>query len=297
MEEGVPSPLRVGSPAMARKPSVDQVPSVLRVGSPAVERGTPPLTQRPPLIRQNTSGSDRLSQLFPSRPPSVATGSPDIPSSRRTSYPSPLVPASETSYRIPLAPAPPTFDEDTSYKSIPDPFEQQQHSPPLQNSGTKRLLNRLTSLRSGRSKGGAYNKLEDEESGPSRGHLNDVEETDEPLGYDLSGFDGVPMKKFESKKMASAADAMEQERDLNEAGYAAEFERLEAQLGAGMNSVMEIPFTHQPAQPASPEQGRGHRRGHSNVEVADAAAGEVAQQEAEKTGGIVAVAGKLASLL
>ncbi|KAF2244207.1 hypothetical protein BU26DRAFT_95883 [Trematosphaeria pertusa] len=290
--EGVPSPLRVGSPATTRKPSIDTVPTALRAGSPAVERGTPTSHSRPPLMRQNTSGSDRLSQLFPSRPASVASVSPaETPSSsRRTSYPSPLLPA-EPSYRIPSAPAPPSFSEDTSYKSSTDPFSPTGTPPALQSgSGTKRLLSRLTSLKSARSRGGQYNKLEDEESGSGRRRLKDVEEVEEPLGYDLSGFDGgLPMKKLAvPKKMGSTADAMERERDLNEAGFAAEYERLEAQLGAGMASIMEVPFTH---QGAPPEQvaAHGHKRGLSNTQVADSAAKD-AQKEAEKMGGIVAVA-------
>ncbi|KAF2016237.1 hypothetical protein BU24DRAFT_346513 [Aaosphaeria arxii CBS 175.79] len=280
--EGVPSPLQVGSPAQSRHTSSDSVPTALRTGSPAIDRGTPPLPSRPPLTRKNTSGSDRLSQLFPSRPPSVIS-SPDIPSSRRTSYPSPLIPASDTSYRIPRAPAPPSFSEDTSYNSTPDHFDQQS-SQVSQASGTKRLLNRLTSLRSARARGGEYNRLDDEESGRVR--LRGVQEVEEPVGYDLSGYDGLPMKSFGStgQKKQTVADGFEQQRQLNEAGYAAEFERLEAQLGAGMSSIVEVPFTH---KPGAPEQKIGHKRGISN---SDFTANEAAQQEAEKSGGIVAVA-------
>ncbi|KAF2661167.1 hypothetical protein K491DRAFT_587874 [Lophiostoma macrostomum CBS 122681] len=98
------------------------------------------------------------------------------------------------------------------------------------------------------------------------------------------------MNKFEplKKKKKSAADATQQERDLDEAGYAAEFERLEAQLGAGMTAVHEVPFTH---KGATPDQSvGGHRRGLSSAKpvTVEAVAGEVAQKEAEKTGGIVA---------
>jgi len=150
-------------------------------------------------------------------------------------------------------------------------------------------LNRLSSLSRGGSKNGKYNKLEDEESGPGKRRLRGVEEEDEAVGYDLSGFEGLPMKKFEpQKKMASAAESREQDRDLNEAGYAAEFERLEAQLGAGMSSVVEKPFTHTPSaqlQVRSPS----HKRGLSGSEVVSAHSLE-AQKEAEKTERIVAVA-------
>ncbi|KAF2111726.1 hypothetical protein BDV96DRAFT_649703 [Lophiotrema nucula] len=288
MEE-VPSPLRVGSPAVARKQSVDNVPAALRAGSPVVERGTPPFTGRPPLSRKGTSGgSDRLSQLFPSRPSSVAT--PDSgPNSRRTSYPSPLTPAAEPAYRIPRAPAPPTFSEDTSYNPSPDPFDHQPTSPPtLQQGGTKRLLSRLTSLRSARAKGGDYNKLEDEESRPGGGRLREVEEVDEPVGYDLSGFDGMPMKKFEPNKK-SAAEANEVERNMNEAGYAAEYERLEAQLGSGMNAFHEVPFAIKP-QPETPTRGHSHKRGLSNLEMTEVAVRETGLKETEKTGEMVAVA-------
>jgi hypothetical protein len=117
-----------------------------------------------------------------------------------------------------------------------------------------------------------------------------VEEVEEHVGYDLSGFDGLPMNKFEplKKKKKSAADATQQERDLDEAGYAAEFERLEAQLGAGMSAVHEVPFTHKAAGPD--QLAGGHRRGLSSAKAVnvEAVASEVAQKEAEKTGGIVA---------
>ncbi|KAF2445009.1 hypothetical protein P171DRAFT_443923 [Karstenula rhodostoma CBS 690.94] len=280
----VPSPLKVGSPVTARNASEDRVPTALRAGTPTSQA-------RPALTRQNTSGSDRLSQLFPSRPASIASVSPlDTPSlSRRTSYPSPLIPTAEPSYRIPRAPAPPSFSDNTSYSSSPDPFSPTGSQSTLQSrGGTNSLLNRLASLRSGRSRGGDYNRLEDEESG--RRKLQGVEEVDEPLGYDLSGFDGgVPMKQFgQPKKIPIAADAMEAERDLNEAGYAAEFERLEAQLGAGMASVTEVPFTHT-ATPSGDDTARGHRRGLSDANIIDVVAKD-AQEEAEKTGGIVAIA-------
>ncbi|KAF2678416.1 hypothetical protein K458DRAFT_317018 [Lentithecium fluviatile CBS 122367] len=292
--DSVPSPLRVGTPATARKSSVDNVPSALRAGSPVVSSGSPTFHSRPPLTRKNTSGSDRLSQLFPSRPPSAASISPaETPSSsRRTSYPSPLVPASEPSYRIRPAPPPPSFsDEDTSYKPSHDPFSPTGAQSSLHSSGgTKRFLHRLTSLRSSRSRGGDYNKLGDEESEPGRRRLKGVEEVDEAVGYDLSGFDGgMPMKKFDPpKKDTSMADAMEQQRSLNEAGYAAEYERLEAQLGAGMNSVMEVPFTHHTSQSEAVPQ-RGHKRDLSSAQMVDNVVKD-ALKEAEKTGGIVAVA-------
>jgi hypothetical protein len=151
------------------------------------------------------------------------------------------------------------------------------------------LLNRLSSLRSGSSKGGNYNKLDDEESGSRKGHLRGVEEEDEVVGYDLSGFEGMPMKRFEPQtRLPSATSEREQEHDMDEAGYAAEFERLEAQLGSGMSSIIEKPFTHNPAASLQPKTA-GHKRGLVDPEVVSAQALE-AQKEAEKTERIVAVA-------
>jgi hypothetical protein len=204
--------------------------------------------------------------------------------------PSPLAPAAEPSYRIPRAPAPPSFAEDTSYKSSTGAFNPQGASPSLQSSsGKRRFLNRLTSLSGGSSRAGKYNKLEDEESGVGKRKLRGVEEEDEPVGYDLSGFDGLPMRNFEpQKEIASAAGGRGQEPDLNEAGYAAEFERLEAQLGSGMTSVVEKPFTHTPVasfQAISPSQ----KQRQTGAELMSAQAAE-AQMEAEKTERIVAVA-------
>lgn len=284
---GVPSPLQVGTPNTNRRTSVEAVPTALRAGSPAIGSQA-----RPPLTRKNTSGgSDRLSQLFPSRPSSGASISPPSTTahSRRTSLPSPLAPAAEPSYRIPRAPAPPSFAEDTSYNPSASAYDYQGASQSLQSSsGKRRLLNRLSSLKGGSSSSGKYNKLEDEESGPGKRRLRGVEEEDEVVGYDLSGFDGLPMKKFEpQKRMASATNTREQERDLNEAGYAAEFERLEAQLGSGMSSVVEKPFTHNPT--ASLQASPSHKRGLSGSVVVSAQALE-AQKEAEKTERIVAVA-------
>jgi hypothetical protein len=287
---GVPLQLQVGYPS-TRRPAIETVPSALRVGSP-----TAAAQARPTLTRKNTSGgSDRLSQLFPSRPSSVASISPPISTthSRRTSLPSPLAPAAEPSYRIPRAPALPalpSFAEDTSYKSSAGAFNHQGATPSLQSSsGKRRLLNRLTSLSGGSSRGGKYNKLEDEESGAGRRKLGGVEEEDEAVGFDISGFDGLPMSKFEpQRKMAGATGGREQERDLNEAGYAAEFERLEALLGSGMTSIVEKPFTHTPIvslQTGSP----GHKQRRTGAEIVSAQAAE-AQKEAEKTERIVAVA-------
>jgi hypothetical protein len=149
----------------------------------------------------------------------------------------------------------------------------------------------LTSLTRGSSNNGRYNKLEDEESSTGRRRLRGVEEEDEPVGYDLSGFEGLPMKKFEpQKKLASAAETREQQRDLNEAGYAAEFERLEAQLGSGLKSVVEKPFTHTTVPSAQLQvRSPSHRRGLSGSDIVSAQALE-AQEEAEKSETIVAIA-------
>lgn len=130
------------------------------------------------------------------------------------------------------------------------------------------------------SKGGAYNQIEDEESGHGRRRLKGVEEVDEPVGYDLSGLEGTPMKKFQVT--TSAADAMQQERNANEAGYALEFERLEAKLGSGLDSVTEVPFS--PTNDGAVE--RRHRRGPSTGAEASAAVQE-AQEKAQETGNIV----------
>ncbi|KAH4071956.1 hypothetical protein HBI49_100890 [Parastagonospora nodorum] len=286
---GVPLPLQVGSPKTNRQSSVDNVPAALRAGSPTVGPQA-----RPSLTRKNTSGasgaSDRLSQLFPSRPSSIVSISPPVTAahSRRTSLPSPLTPAAEPTYRIPRAPAPPSFAEDTSYSPTASAFHPQGSAQSLQSgSGKRRLLSRLSSLGRASSKAGRYNKLEDEESRPETRRLGGVEEED-AVGYDLSGFDGLPMKKFEPQsRIANATDGKEGDRDLHEAGYAAEFERLEAQLGAGLDSVIEKPFTHNPTslEVRSPS----HRRVLSGSQVVSAQS-MAAQKEAEKTGGIVAVA-------
>jgi len=306
MEE-VPSPLRVGTPASGRKPSVDNVPEALRVGSPVVDRGAAgsPFSQRPPLRRYGSSagsgGSNRLTQLLSQSESPVITPpseTPSVSSSRRnSSFPSPLLPAAKPAYKKPEAPSTPSFaDEDTSYNSTRDQFAQAAHARPtnVNTTGTRRLLERLTSLKRARSGAhGKYGILEDLESGSSH-RLGHVDEEDESIGVDLGGYEGTPLKNMKtgkSKKMASAADEIQAERDLNEAGYAAEYERLEAQLGSGMSSIMEMPFlNHNDEEQLESQPKRGHRRGLSTVDVP--ARNVEAQAEAEKIGEILAVSGK-----
>lgn len=292
---GVPTPLQIGSPVTSRRQSEHAVPSTLRIGSPTTG-GTPPSHARPPLARKNTSGaSDRLSQLFPSRPSSVA--SPQSPSNtsatRRQSFPSPLISAVEHPYRIPPAPAPPAprphaFGEETSYNPVASVFFQDRASPSLDksNSRTRRVLNRLASLNKGSSRGGSYNRLDDEETAPLGRSLKDVAEGDEVVGYDLTSLGGLPMKRIEAQSVQT--EAAFRARELNEASHAADFETLEAQLGAGMTSVLQKPFTHTPSGPTT-GYFPGHRRILSAADVADDQA-KKAQVEAEKTGQVIAVA-------
>jgi flagellar basal body-associated protein FliL len=135
--------------------------------------------------------------------------------------------------------------------------------------------------------GGNYNRLDEEGSGSPRRWLRDVEEGDEAIGYDLSSLGGLPMSDYNSQsRIDSTEDA--KERDRNEASHAAEFESLEAQLGAGMTSILQKPFTHTPIKPI-PGSFPGHRRILSASEVADAHAKD-AQIEANKTNKMVAVA-------
>ncbi|PVI06088.1 hypothetical protein DM02DRAFT_623402 [Periconia macrospinosa] len=285
--EDAPFVLRAGPPAVAKRQSMDHVPATLRAGSPTVGSPTQAFSaSRPPLTRKNTSGSDRLSQLFPSRPPSASPISPldTSPLSKRSSYPSPIAVPADPSYHIPRAPAPPSFSDDLSYSPISDAFSPTGAQHTLQNrGGTNGLMNRLASLRHSRSGGTNYNKLGDEESGLGRNRLGNVIEVEEPIGYDLSGYDGsISMNKINTQKgMNAAADTREQERDLSEAGYAAEYERLEAQLGAGMAAVMEMPYSGHDVK-STESAGQGHQRGLSDSKIA--------QKEAEKTGEIVAIA-------
>lgn len=287
--EGIPSPLQIGSPVTARRPSDSTIPEALRAGSPVVGTAVPYV--RPPLARKNTSGaSDRLSQLFPSRSSSIASISPPerTSHSRRTSYPSPLVPAADPTYRIPRAPPAPSFHEDTSYDPAPTSYTQQDSPVALQSrNGTKRLLNRLTSLSRGNVRHGKYSRLDDEESVSIRKSLKDVEEEEETVGYDISGLEGLPLKTFESQiRQSDSTHILNRERDLNEASHAAEFDGLEAQLGAGMMSILQKPFTYTP-EPVQQSNIKHNR--YKSVEVATSFQAKDAQVEAEKTGGIVAV--------
>jgi hypothetical protein len=97
------------------------------------------------------------------------------------------------------------------------------------------------------------------------------------------------MKTFGAQsKTQDTYEARGYDRDMNEASHAAEFERLEAQLGAGMTSIRHSPLTHTPTGPL-PGFFPGHRRILSKADVADEQA-KKAQDKAEKTGQVVAVA-------
>lgn len=289
----VPSPLQIGSPHSGRKPSVDVVPAALRVGSPAVEHSNVPWDSRPPLTRKNTSASSRLAQIFPSRPSSVSSTSPTASgaASRRTSHPSPLVPAAHPR-RIswgPAPPPPPTFSEKIAHELSASTFEYQDISTSLRSSGgTKKLFSRLTSLR-GR---GTYDRLSDEESNPRNPRLRGLREGQESLDNTPQGSpSAIQMERMDSSRdQRGTASATEQHDDLGEAGYIAEYESLENQvgLGAGMKSIFETPFTHVPA-PLGPgsymRQPHGESVAHTTVTQS-----RTAQEQAEKTGDIVAVA-------
>lgn len=290
--DGVTSPLYIGSPKPGRELSVDAVPDALRAGSPATKRGSATWDVRPPLTRKNTSGSNRLSQIFPSRPSSVSSASPTATGAtpRRISHPSPLLPATQprrTSWG-PAPPPPPIFPNTTAYEPSATPFENQGASAPLRSSGsTKRLFNRLTSLR-GR---GTYDRLKDDDHAASKPRLRGLDEGDESLDPLQGSFDAIQMRQIDpSRSPRSTRDFTEQQQDLSEAGYVAEYERLESQagLGAGMKSIFERPFTHIPA-PVGPGSYARQPRGEPVADITIIQARN-AQEEAEKTGGIVAVA-------
>lgn len=153
------------------------------------------------------------------------------------------------------------------------------------------MLDRLVLLNRGSFRGGRYNRLDDEEAVAPKGRLKGVEERDEPIGYDLSSFGGLPMKIYGQSTENGKAEATTRAQELNEAAHVAEFESLEAQLGAGMTSIFHKPFTHTPAGPV-PGYFPGHRRILSADDRAEEQAKE-AQVEAEKTGQVVAVSAEV----
>lgn len=291
----VPSPLRTGQQIVGRKLSVDAVPATLRVGSPATERSNAPWDVRPPLTRKNTSGSNRLSQLFPSRPSSFSSDTPTPVttgnSSRRTSHPSPLLPAAQSRRTSlgPTSPPPLTFAETIAYEPSANPLENHDVLGSSRSHGsTRKLFNQLTSLR-GR---GTYDRLKNEDSRIDKRRLRGLEEENESFDPLHSSSSAMPMGSFDyPKKASTTANASEQHRDFSEAGYAAEYERLESQvgLGAGMKSIFEKPFTHVPATMGPGSYTRQPRGDHDASLTASQA--QNAQEEAEKTGDIVAVAG------
>lgn len=126
----------------------------------------------------------------------------------------------------------------------------------------------------------------------SRRRLDDLEEGDESFKLNPTEPCAVQMNPIDpAQKVGSNASATEQQHDLSEAGYAAEYERLESQigLGAGMKSIFERPFTHvsSPMGPGSYAR-QPHKEPNADISIFQA---QNAQEEAEKTGDIVAVAG------
>ncbi|KAL5120729.1 hypothetical protein ACEQ8H_001478, partial [Pleosporales sp. CAS-2024a] len=101
----------------------------------------------------------------------------------------------------------------------------------------------------------------------------------------------MPMDKFEpQKRLAATPNGKEDERNLDEAGYAAEFERLEAHLGSGLKSIIEKPFTSNAPALLQAKEGPSHKRRLSGLGGLASAQAVEAQKEAEKTECIVAVA-------
>lgn len=261
---------------LRREKTIAAVPSPLQTRSPAMEADNGQWESRPPLVRKNTSGSSRLSQLFPSRPTSDLSASPETATgaSRRTSFPSTSVSAPK-SQRIAGGPAPPplpTFPESTVYEPSASQFKYRDR-PALEKSGsdTKNIFGRLASLHGISHKRGSYKPLLDEEAAVTTPRLEDFRK-----------------ERESNTKSLNTAGIVEEERSLNEAGYAAEYERLESQLGAGMISITERPFTFK-AVPIAP--GTFVRQPNSESTGSDSnLQARNAQEVAEKTGDIVAVA-------
>ena len=125
----------------------------------------------------------------------------------------------------------------------------------------------------------------------SRRRWNGLEEGDESFVAIPAGSSAMQLSLMDpSQKVGSDASTTEHLHDLSEAGYAAEYERLESQigLGAGMRSIFERPFIHVPSTVGPGSYARQpHREPNTDTSALQA---RNAQEEAEKTGGIVAVA-------
>jgi hypothetical protein len=158
----------------------------------------------------------------------------------------------------------------------------------LQSKGdTKSLFNRLASLRTVSSRNGNYNRIKDEEADLGGRRLRSVEEGGETIGFLPGNSDALQMGHY-PKKLHTTVDAVQQQRELSEAGYEAEYERLERQLGEGMTSITERPFTHN-SSPIGPGSYSRQPRRLPNTERTVAQA-QTAQEQAEETGGIIAAA-------
>ncbi|KAF3002015.1 hypothetical protein E8E13_008412 [Curvularia kusanoi] len=183
---------------------------------------------------------------------------------------------------VPAPPPPPTFRESTAYEPSTGHLEYHDTSTSRSGGGTRKLFDRLTSLRMPSHKHGTYNRLHDEDVAVTARRLEDIHDQGEVPDSPLRGAVTIQMNQIKSSSKASGTVRIIQEgQNLSEAGYAAEYERLESELGAGMNSITERPFTYT-AMPVAP--GTYARRPNSEPLQA-----HNAQEVAEKTGDIVAV--------
>jgi hypothetical protein len=132
--------------------------------------------------------------------------------------------------------------------------------------------------------------------GASQGQLRGVEEEDdddfEEIGVDISGFGGpYAMRDLSTKKSVKRA---KMSHDLQEAGLAAEYERLEARsreggtLGGGMETVVEAPFL---GGTRGPDPNASRLLAANNEDVRDELVRNEAQRAAEDTGEILVLMG------
>ena len=306
------------------------LPPSIRIGSPVIERTVSPPQESSPSSNTPLSASaparSRISSLFARADSNRRQQTLDTPVSpigsdvgrRRRPYDSPVTPPTDPfrpAYPVPSAsdpldpPAPPTFpaSHTTSYDPGADRVSALATPVSPRVPRTRSLLSKLGSIRSSRiGSQKKYGALNEDEQGilhgaPNAAYLRGVQEEDdeeyEHIGVDISGFGGPfalrDMSEGKGLKRAKTTTARDGE-DLDEAGFAAEYERLESrskgggELGMGMMTVVEAPFLGGARGPdpdvLSSVPGVDEGAGSANVR-------DVAQKVAEERGEILVLTG------
>lgn len=256
---------------------MEDLPPALQTGSPLYGRGEGPFSQ-PPGPRRISSKSSFVSDLSRHSSYDSPVGEPFSATavSRYSHLVSPNV-GPETPYDPTNTPSLPSFPEDTSYSPLVSPTIEQGAPPTFRRN--RSLLSKLGSIRSNRfTNRSRYGQLSGGDGGAEQsgdlgrrtlGGLEEEEDDEEGIGFDISGFEGPIQMQEISRKPPPAITIEEEPRGFSHPGM----------LGGGMNLVRTATVAQPPSQ-------HGHRRVESRT---DPETRKAAQRLAQSRGEILAV--------